>query len=40
MVENIEKKLVRGFSVILSEMQAGNSNQYKTWKYNYQRARR
>ena len=23
------------FSITLSEVQTGNSNQYKTWKYNY-----
>lgn len=28
------------FPLILSEVQAGNFNQYETWKYNYQRARR
>ena len=28
------------FSVILSEVQTRNYNQYETWKYNYQRARR
>ncbi len=28
------------FSVILSEVQTRNYNQYETWKYNNQRARR
>jgi len=38
--QNTGRYRIDKFSVILSEVQTGNSNQYKTWKYNYQRARR
>ena len=39
-IKNTGRYRIDKFSVILSEVQTGNSNQYKTWKYNYQRARR
>ena len=38
--KNTGRYRIDKFPVILSEVQAGNFNQYETWKYNYQRARR